>query len=77
MEIGTIVKVKIPYKLGEKRIGDRYKIGKVIGIYPNFISVWFKAGYRESFRENELTIVEEKDNGNIFQVTEVNSENER
>lgn len=77
MEIGTIVKVKIPYKLGEKRIGDRYKIGKVIGIYPNFISVWFKAGYRESFRENELIIVEEKDNGNIFQVTEVNSENER
>lgn len=66
MEIGTIVKVIIPYKLGEKRRGERYRIGKVIGIYPNFISVWFKAGYRESFRENELIIVEEKENGHIF-----------
>ena len=66
MEIGTIVKVIIPYKLGEKRIGERYRSGKVIGIYPNFISVWFKAGYRESFRENELIIVEEKENGHIF-----------
>ena len=66
MEIGTIVKVIIPYKLGEKRRGERYRFGKVIGIYPNFISVWFKAGYRESFRENELIIVEEKENGHIF-----------
>lgn len=77
MEIGTIVKVIIPYKLGEKRRGERYRIGKVIGIYPYHISVWFKAGYRESFREEELIILEEEKDGNIFQITQINSENER
>lgn len=77
MEIGTIVKVIIPYKLGEKRIGERYRIGKVIGIYPHHILVWFKAGYRESFREEELIIMEDKENGNIFQTFKINSKDER
>lgn len=77
MKIGTIVKIRIPYKSGEKRRGERYRFGKVIAIYPNFISVWFKAGYRESFKESELIIVEEKENGNIFQTSKINSKNER
>lgn len=77
MEIGTFVKIRVPYKSGEKRRGERYRFGKVIAIYPNHISVWFKAGYRESFKESELIIVEEKENGNIFQTSKINSKNER
>lgn len=77
MEIGTFVKVKIPYKLGEKRKGEKYKIGKIIGIYPNFVLLWFKCGYRECFRKDELIILKEKNYGNIFQITEINSKDER
>lgn len=77
MEIGTFVKIRVPYKSGEKRKGERYRFGKVIAIYPNHISVWFKAGYRESFREEELIILEEEKDGNIFQATKINSKNER
>ena len=77
MEIGTIVKVEIPYKLGEKRNGKRYKKGKVIAIYPHHISVWIDYGYRESFRREELIIVEEKKNGNIFQIAKVDNKDER
>jgi hypothetical protein len=56
MEIGTSVKVNIPYKLGEKREGERYKEGKIVGIYPNFILVEFQYGYKECFTEKELLI---------------------
>ena len=35
MEIGTLVKVSIPFKLGEKRVKNekRYKEGVIIKIY--------------------------------------------
>lgn len=56
MEIGTIVKVNIPYKLGERRDGPRYKEGKIVATYTNFILVEFKEGYKECFREDELLI---------------------
>lgn len=44
MEIGTLVKVNIPYKLGERRKGKekRYKEGTIIKIYSNFVLVEFK-----------------------------------
>ena len=60
MEIGTIVKVHIPYKRGEKKEKQqerRYKVGKVVGIYPNFILIEFKAGYKACYRECELIII--------------------
>lgn len=55
MEIGTIVKVHIPYKLGERRNGEKFKIGKIIGIYKNFLLIEFCLGkYRECYRECEI-----------------------
>lgn len=58
IEIGTIVKIEIPYKLGERRNGDRYKIGKVIEIYENFLLIEFEIGkYRECYRENEVEVI--------------------
>lgn len=58
MEIGTKVKVEIPYKLGEKRNGERFKVGKVIGIYRNFLLIEFEIGkYRECYKENEIEIM--------------------
>ncbi len=57
MEIGTLVKVNIPYKLGERRNGERYKEGKIIAIYRNFILVEFKKGYRECYRPEEIQII--------------------
>lgn len=56
MKIGTIVKVIIPYKSGEKRIGNRYKYGKVVKVYPNFILIRFDCGYLECYREEEIII---------------------
>lgn len=58
MEIGTLVKVIIPYRLGEKRNGIRHKEGKVIGIYPNFILVEFSKGIRECYKEKDLILME-------------------
>lgn len=60
MEIGTLVKVNIPFKLGERRIkGEkRYKEGKVVKSYKNFVLVEFKTkeggAYKECFREKDL-----------------------
>lgn len=54
MVIGDIVKVDIPYKLGERRNGPKIKEGKIVGIYTNFVLVEFKEGYKECFREQEL-----------------------
>ena len=53
MEIGTIVKVNIPYKLGERRKGKekRYKEGKIVAIYTNFGLVEFETKYNENYRE--------------------------
>ena len=51
MEIGTIVKVNIPYKLGERRKGKekRYKEGKIVAIYTNFVLVEFETKYNENY----------------------------
>lgn len=58
MEIGTEVKVEIPYKLGEKRNGERYKVGKIIGKYKNFLLIEFEIGkYRECYRESEIEVI--------------------
>lgn len=57
MEIGTLVKVNIPYKLGEKRNGDKFKEGKVVGIYTNFILIEFGEKYKECFKPNEVIII--------------------
>lgn len=59
MEIGTIVKVDVSYRLGEKKKGKVLKEGKIIAIYPNFILIEFKGRrnediYRESYKENEI-----------------------
>lgn len=60
MKIGTLVKVNIPYKLGERRKGKekRYKEGTIIKIYSNFVLVEFKTkeggAYKECFREKDL-----------------------
>lgn len=60
MEIGTLVKVSIPFKLGERRIkGEkRYKEGIIIKIYSNFVLVEFKTkegeAYKECFKEKDL-----------------------
>ena len=53
MEIGTIVKVNIPYKLGERRKGKerRNKEGKIVAIYTNFVLVEFETKYNENYRE--------------------------
>lgn len=60
MDIGTNVKIDIPYKLGEKKHGERYKYGKVVGKYPNFYLVEItrngKGIYKEAYREEELII---------------------
>lgn len=60
MKIGTLVKVNIPFKLGEKRVKNekRYKEGTIIAIYGNFVLVEFKTkeggAYKECFREKDL-----------------------
>ena len=63
MEIGTLIKVNIPYKLGERRNGKgkRYKQGKIVAIYTNFVLVEFETKYKEKYREcfklNEIIII--------------------
>ena len=43
----------IPYKLGEPRKGKgkRYKEGKIVAIYTNFVLVEFETKYNENYRE--------------------------
>lgn len=56
MEIGTIVKVKIPYKSGERKHGDKFKKGVVVKEYPNFVLIKFEGGYFECYKESEIII---------------------
>lgn len=60
MEIGTLVKVDIPYKLGERRQGERYKVGKIVGIYSNFVLIEFQTKsnetYKECYRDSEVIL---------------------
>ena len=62
MEIGTLVKVDIPYKIGERREGNekRYKVGRIVAIYTNFLLVEFETKanetYKECYRECEIIL---------------------
>ena len=53
MEIGTLVKVKIPHKSGE-RTKERQKEGKIVEIYTNFVVLQFSQGYKECYKQEEL-----------------------
>lgn len=64
MEVGAIVKVKIPYKSGERKQGDKFKKGIIEKKYPNFFLIKFEAGYYECYKEKEIIICEGGKDGN-------------
>lgn len=60
MKVGSIVRITRRYKSGTPREQqDVTRIGKIIGIYPNYIMIEFKHGIRECFFEYEIEIIEE------------------
>lgn len=54
MEIGDIVKVNVPYVHGRRKEKEDIRVAKIIGIYPHFVLVKFKEGYRACYRREEI-----------------------
>lgn len=61
MKIGDNITVVIPYKNGEERkLKIRTKEAIIVGIYANHILTKYEYGCKESFRKNEIKIIDRK-----------------
>lgn len=68
MEVGTLVKVRLPKKQGKQIEREEYKIAKIIKIYKNFVLVGCirnleskEIMYKECYRQKDIIVIQEGD----------------